>query len=166
MRTVLPALCPLQVDILQARLCQALGRSLYIDEATAKFYLEDAGGDVKTAMEAFGEPDQRFLAGGCALAFACLKWLAPACPHPTVCARLLVLLPSVAARFDATTLLGVLSLSTVSGIVRFHCCPSSLPACCHLLHLSACLVTCYSPGRGMGGHHCRAHQDSASAEVD
>jgi hypothetical protein len=36
-------------------LCQALGRSLYIDEATAKFYLEDAGGDMKTAMEAFGE---------------------------------------------------------------------------------------------------------------
>jgi hypothetical protein len=48
-----------QVDILQARLCQALGRSLYIDEATAKFYLEDAGGDMKTAMEAFGECDCR-----------------------------------------------------------------------------------------------------------
>lgn len=44
-----------QGDILQARLCQALGRSLYIDEATAQFYLEDAGGDMKTAMEAFGE---------------------------------------------------------------------------------------------------------------
>jgi len=45
----------LQVDVLQARLCQLLGRSLYIDEATAKFYLEDAEGDMKAAMEAFGE---------------------------------------------------------------------------------------------------------------
>lgn len=32
-----------------------LGRSLYIDESTAKFYLQDAGGDMKAAMEAFGE---------------------------------------------------------------------------------------------------------------
>lgn len=49
--------CCVQVDMLQARLCQMLGRSLYIDEATAKFYLEDAGGDMKGAMEAFGETE-------------------------------------------------------------------------------------------------------------
>lgn len=47
--------CWFQVDLLQARLCQMLGRSLYIDEHTAKFYLEDSGGDIKAAMEAFGE---------------------------------------------------------------------------------------------------------------
>lgn len=45
--------CP-QADVLQARLCHMLGRSLAIDTATAQFYLEDAGGDMKTAMEAFG----------------------------------------------------------------------------------------------------------------
>lgn len=45
-----------QLDLLQAKLCQLLGRSLHIDDSTAKFYLEDAGGDVKAAMEAFGEP--------------------------------------------------------------------------------------------------------------
>lgn len=49
----------MQVDILQARLCQMLGRSLYIDEATASFYLEDAGGDMKAAMEAFGVCQQQ-----------------------------------------------------------------------------------------------------------
>lgn len=48
-------LCVLQLDMLQAKLCQLLGRSLMIDESTAKFYLEDAGGDVKAAMETFGE---------------------------------------------------------------------------------------------------------------
>lgn len=41
--------------MLQGRLCHMLGRSLYIDEATAQFYLQDAGGDLKAAMEAFGE---------------------------------------------------------------------------------------------------------------
>ena len=49
----------LQVDLLQARLCRMLGRSLYIDEDTAKFYLQDAGGDMKAAMEAFGEHPRR-----------------------------------------------------------------------------------------------------------
>jgi hypothetical protein len=43
-----------QVDALQAKLCHMLGRSLYIDVHTAQFYLEDAGGDVKAAMHAFG----------------------------------------------------------------------------------------------------------------
>eukprot|EP00879_Flechtneria_rotunda_P004941 GHRR01005215.1.p1 GENE.GHRR01005215.1~~GHRR01005215.1.p1 ORF type:complete len:254 (+),score=72.86 GHRR01005215.1:157-918(+) len=44
-----------KVEALQAKLCQMLGRSLYIDDATAKFYLEDANGDMKAAMEAFAQ---------------------------------------------------------------------------------------------------------------
>lgn len=49
-------LCPaLQFEALEAKLCQLLGRSLYVDEATAKFYLEEANGDIKAAMEAFGK---------------------------------------------------------------------------------------------------------------
>eukprot|EP00775_Hariotina_reticulata_P005719 gene5719-5959_t len=43
------------IDALQAKLCVLLGRSLHVDESTAKFYLEDAGGDVKAAMEAFAQ---------------------------------------------------------------------------------------------------------------
>jgi hypothetical protein len=44
-----------KLDLLQAKLCQLLGRSLHVDDSTAKFYLEDAGGDVKAAMEAFAD---------------------------------------------------------------------------------------------------------------
>eukprot|EP00877_Chromochloris_zofingiensis_P003472 jgi/Chrzof1/13125/Cz07g20230.t1 len=43
----------LQIDALRAKLSLWLGRSLHIDEATAKYYLEDANGDVKAAMTAF-----------------------------------------------------------------------------------------------------------------
>eukprot|EP00879_Flechtneria_rotunda_P020785 GHRR01021880.1.p2 GENE.GHRR01021880.1~~GHRR01021880.1.p2 ORF type:complete len:128 (+),score=23.49 GHRR01021880.1:330-713(+) len=52
---------PCQVEALQAKLCQMLGRSLYIDDATAKFYLEDANGDMKAAMEAFGKFHQNMV---------------------------------------------------------------------------------------------------------
>jgi hypothetical protein len=45
----------LQLDALEAKLCQLLGRSLHVDSDTAKFYLDEAGGDIKAAMEAFGE---------------------------------------------------------------------------------------------------------------
>lgn len=45
----------LQFEALEAKLCQLLGRSLYVDEATAKFYLDEANGDIKAAMEAFGK---------------------------------------------------------------------------------------------------------------
>jgi stress-induced morphogen len=45
----------LQLDALEAKLCQLLGRSLHVDSDTAKFYLGEAGGDIKAAMEAFGE---------------------------------------------------------------------------------------------------------------
>lgn len=60
---MLLAVLLVQVDLLQARLCQMLGRSLYIDEHTAKFYLEDSGGDIKAAMEAFGEHTADALGG-------------------------------------------------------------------------------------------------------
>lgn len=45
----------LQLDALEVKLCQLLGRSLHVDDSTAKFYLDEANGDVKAAMEAFGE---------------------------------------------------------------------------------------------------------------
>lgn len=45
----------LQLEALEAKLCQLLGRSLHVDSDTAKFYLGEAGGDIKAAMEAFGE---------------------------------------------------------------------------------------------------------------
>lgn len=41
-----------KVDAMQVKLCQALGRSLRVDNATAQFYLADHGGDIKAAMEA------------------------------------------------------------------------------------------------------------------
>lgn len=93
-----PTLCVCaQVDILQARLCQMLGRSLYIDESTASFYLEDAGGDMKAAMEAFGGCQQACSAVGMQGAFPaagsrmwhttghCFKGLAHFTPLTTCC---------------------------------------------------------------------------------
>jgi hypothetical protein len=40
---------------LRAKLTLLLGKSLHVDEQTAKFYLEDANGDVKAAMTNFGK---------------------------------------------------------------------------------------------------------------
>lgn len=47
------------VDALQAKLTRALGRSLLVDADTASFYLQDAGGDMKAAMRAFGALSER-----------------------------------------------------------------------------------------------------------
>ncbi len=41
----------MQVEVLRSKLCAMLGKCLHIDEATAKFYLEDAGGDLKAAIK-------------------------------------------------------------------------------------------------------------------
>uniref|UniRef100_A0A383VBY3 F-box domain-containing protein n=1 Tax=Tetradesmus obliquus TaxID=3088 RepID=A0A383VBY3_TETOB len=44
-----------KLEALEAKLCQLLGRSLHVDADTAKFYLGEAGGDIKAAMEAFAQ---------------------------------------------------------------------------------------------------------------
>lgn len=42
-----------QVQQLKGKLSHLLGKTLHIDESTAKFYIEDADGDLKVAMERF-----------------------------------------------------------------------------------------------------------------
>lgn len=45
----------MQVDQLTGKMSALLGRSKHIDESAARYYLDEAGGDLKRAMELCGE---------------------------------------------------------------------------------------------------------------